>query len=35
METKKLEEYSLAKIFNDNGRGLNRLLLDYTNFNNI
>ena len=35
METKRLEEYNLVKIFNDNGRGLGRLLLDYTNLNNI
>jgi len=35
MEIKRLEEYNLVKIFNNNGRGLSKLLLDYINFNNI
>jgi len=35
MEIKKLEEYSLIKIFNNNRRGLGRPLPDYTNPNNI
>jgi len=35
MEIKRLEKYNLIKILNDNRRGLSRLLLDYTNLNNI
>jgi len=35
MEIKRLEEYSLIKIFNNDGRGLSKPLLNYTNPNNI
>jgi len=35
MEIKRLEKYSLAKILNDNRKGLNKLLLNCTNPNNI
>jgi len=34
IKTKRLEEYNLVKILNNNGRGLGKLLPDYTNLNN-
>ena len=35
IKIKRLEEYNLVKIFNNNRRGLNKPLLDCTNPNNI
>jgi len=35
MEIKRLEEYNLVKILNNNGRGLGKLLLNCINPNNI
>ena len=35
MEIKRLEEYNLVKILDDDGRGLGRPLLDCINLNNI
>jgi len=35
MDIKRLEEYSLIKIRNNNRKGLSRLLPDYTNPNDV